>query len=180
MTRDWGLRRRAHSYVRRLMRAVGFKAEDGAALLEVAVTLPLLMTVIMAGASFSLAFYQLQELGNAVSAAAQVLGATAGTVTDPCAQVVSQVTAALPNLTSGNLTYTVVITNAAGGTTTYGPTTGANLTCKAAGANEPAATAEAPNEPQTVTVSYTYSWLPIYTIKTPSSQLTSSMTTMAE
>jgi Flp pilus assembly protein TadG len=179
MAMNWGLRRRAHSCLRTVMRAAGFKGEDGAALLECAVTLPFLMAVIMGTASFSLAFYELQELGNAVSAAAQELGATAGTVDDPCAQVVSQVTAALPNLNSANLTYTVVITNSSGTATTYGPTA-QTLSCTAAGAGGAASTAEAPNEPQSVTVSYQYPWMPFLNFGTPSSNLTSSSTTMGE
>jgi len=179
MTISWGLRRRAHFCLCTLMRAVGFEGEEGNALLECAVTLPLLLTVMMGAASFSMAFYEMQELGTAVSGAAQVLGATAGTITDPCAQVVAQVTAAVPNLDSTKLTYTVTITNAAGTTATYGPTTG-SLTCKAAGAGQAASTAEATNEPQTVTVSYNYKWMPLYFSKTPTSQLTSSATAMGE
>jgi Flp pilus assembly protein TadG len=185
MTISWGLRERAHPCLCRLVRAVGLKGEEGTALIECAVTLPLLLAVVMGATSFSLAFYQMQELGNAVSGAAQELGATAGTITDPCAQVVAQVTAALPNLDSSKLTYTVVITNAAGAATTYGPTTG-SLSCLAAGAGEAAATAEAENEPQTVTVSYQYPWMPIFSdvpgfgSSTPTSQLSSTLTTKGE
>lgn len=185
MTKVWGLRKRAESYMRRLKRGVGFKVEEGSALVECAVTLPLFLAVIMGAASFSLAFYEMQELGNAVSAAGAELGATAGTVADPCAQVVSQVTANVPNFNTSNLTYTVVITNAAGTTTTYGPTAG-SLSCTAAGDGSPASTAEAANEPQTVTVSYTYPWMPVFTygsllsFKTPTSKLTATQTTIGE
>lgn len=185
MTKVWGLRKRADSYMRRLMRGVGFKVEEGSALVECAVTLPLFLAVIMGTASFSLAFYELQELGNAVSAAASELGATAGTIGDPCAQVVSQVTANLPNFNTSNLTYTVTITNAAGTTATYGPTAG-SLSCTAAGDGGGASTAEAANEPQTVTVSYTYPWMPVFTFgsllsfKTPTSKLTATQTAIGE
>jgi Flp pilus assembly protein TadG len=185
MTIIAGLRRQADSCMRRLMRAVGMKGEEGSALLECAVTLPLFLGVIMGTASFSLAFYEMQELGNAVSAAGQELGATAGTIDDPCAQVVTQVTANLPNFNTANLTYTVVITNAAGSSATYGPTKG-SLSCVAAGAGGAASTAEAANEPQTVTVSYQYPWMPVFTygslltFKTPTSSLTASQTTIGE
>lgn len=179
MTISWGLRRRAHLCLCTLMRAVGYKGEEGNALIECAVTLPVLLAVMLGATSFSMAFYEMQELGNAVSGAGQMLGATAGTITDPCAQVVAQVTAALPNFNTGNLTYTVVITNAAGTTTTYGPTQG-SLTCKAAGAGQAASTAEAENEPQTVTVSYKYPWMPLFFSKTPTSNLSSTSTTMGE
>jgi hypothetical protein len=130
----------------------------------------------------------LQELENAVSAAAQGLGATAGVVTNPCAQVVSQVEATLPESTWANLTYTVVITNAAGTATTYtwtGSTGTDETNCSAAGSGGAAATAEAAGEPQTVTVSDGYTWFTIFTWKpfgnsSPSSALTATETVLAE
>jgi len=130
----------------------------------------------------------LQELQNAVSGAAQVLGATAGTVTDPCATVVTQVQNALPNFTAANLTYTVTITSLSGTTTkttTYGPTQG-SLTCQAAGDSVNGTAEEAADYPQTVTVSYAYPWLPLLsygsnlTVKTPTSQLSATSTVMGD
>ena len=184
MTIGLGLRSRARASVRRLVRAAGFQGEDGGLLIELAVTLPFLVALVTGATSFSLAFYEMQELGNAVSAAAQELGETAGTVADPCAQVVLQVNAALPNINTSLLTYSVTITNAAGTQTTYSG--GAGLSCKAAGAQQPPApsTQEAANEPQTVTVSYQYPWMPFFSYlqgwKTPSSQLTVTQTTMGQ
>ncbi|MEI9968346.1 MAG: hypothetical protein WDM87_06865 [Terracidiphilus sp.] len=76
-------------------------------------------------ASFSLALYLLQQIGNATSTAAQLLGAEQGLITDPCATVVTSVTSSLPNLTPGKITYTVSITDSSGTQHTSGPTTGA-------------------------------------------------------
>ena len=161
-----------------------FKGEEGAALVEIAVALPLMLLVLTGAVSFSLAFYNLQQLQNAVTAAGQALGATAGVAANPCAQVVSQVEATLPGWTAANLTYTVVITNAAGSTTTYGPTAG-SLSCSAAGSGGSASTAEAAGQPQTVTVSYPYSWFTVFTWQpfgnsSPSGNLAWSYSVMAD
>jgi len=168
-----GLRKIGNLVARRVRRAPGRRGEEGAALLEFAVTLPLLMTVLTGTASFSLALYFLQQIGNATSTAAQLLGAEQGLITDPCQTVVKSVTASLPNLTASKITYTVVITNSGGTANTYGPTAGSSFTCTA-GASE-----MAPNEPVSVTVSYAYSWLPILNFS-PSSSLTSSETALTQ
>jgi Flp pilus assembly protein TadG len=158
---------------RRTKRAFGRRGEEGAALLEFAVTLPLLMTVLTGTASFSLALYLLQQLGNATSTAAQLLGADAGLVSDPCKTVVTSVTGSLPNLTPSKITYTVSITDSSGTVHTPPSTQGSSFTCSSY------ATYMTPNEPVTVTVSYAYSWLPVLNFS-PSSSLTSSETALAE
>lgn len=168
MTIGSALRKRANSCVRRLMRAAGFKGEEGAALVEFAVTLPLFLMVLTGTASFSLGLYFLQQIGNATSTAAQLLGAEAGLLTDPCATVKSSITASLPNLTASKLSYTVSITDASG---TAHTSSAANCTALASDM--------APNEPVTVTVVYTYSWMPVFRFS-PSSNLTSSETALAE
>jgi Flp pilus assembly protein TadG len=168
-----GLRKIGNLFARRSRRAFGRRGEEGAALLEFAITLPLLMTVLTGTASFSLALYILQQIGNATSTAAQLLGAEQGLITDPCATVVSSVTKSLPSLTAASITYTVTITNASGVATTFGPTTGSSFTCTS-GAGD-----MAPNEPVSVTVSYAYSWLPILNFS-PKSGLSSSETALEE
>jgi len=167
------LQERAKSFARMAKRALRFGGEDGGALVEFAVTLPLFMTVLTGTASFSLAFYSLQQLGNATSNAAQLVGAEQGLLTDPCATTVTSVTASLPNWTASKLTYTEIITDSSGTTHTYGPTTGSSFSCTAGAAEL------APNEPVTVTVSYSYTWLPLLAFS-PSSPLTSSETALAD
>jgi Flp pilus assembly protein TadG len=173
-----GLRKRAISLGSMTKRVLRFGGEDGGALVELAVTLPLFMSVLTGTVSFSLAFFNLQQIGNATSGAAQRLGAVARTVSDPCSEVVNQVTASLPGLDPTKITYTAVITNAAGTATTYGPTTGSTFSCTAAGSGGSSSEAGS-GEPDTVTISYQYSWLPVLAF-TPSSALASSETVMAD
>lgn len=154
-------------------RALGLRNEEGGALLEFAVTLPLLMTVLTGAASFSMAFYSLQQLGNAVSAASQLIAAEQGLLTDPCAQTVTTVTGSLPGWTASKLTYTMVITDSTGANHTYGPTTGNSFSCTAGSGFE------SPNEPVVLTVSYAYSWLPVLAFS-PSSPLSSTQAAMAD
>jgi Flp pilus assembly protein TadG len=174
-----GLRKRAMLLGRMTKRVLRFGGEDGGALVEFAVTLPLFMTVLTGTASFSMAFFNLQQIGNAASSSAQRLGAVARTVSDPCNEVVTQVTASLPGFDPTKITYTAVITNAAGTATTYGPTTGSTFSCTAAGSGGSASTEAGSGEPDTVTLSYQYSWLPVLAFS-PSSALASSETVMAD
>ncbi len=157
--------------------------EEGAALVEMAVIVPLMLLVLTEAVSFSLAVYNLQELENAVTTAAQGLqGARALSIANPCAQVASQVEAALPGWTASNLTFTVIINNNSTSSATYGPTAG-SLSCAAAYYDGTAP--EVSGDAQTVTVSYSYSWFTVFTWKpfknsTPSSALTASETVLAD
>ncbi len=176
-----GLSRMDNKLVRRVRRIFGRRGEEGGALLEFAVALPLLLTVLTGTVSFSLALYFLQQIGNATSSAAQSLGAQAGTVTDPCANVAAVITSSLPNLDSSKITFTVVITTASS-TTTYGPFTPPVTQgngCPQAGDGGGTSTQETANYPVTVSIGYAYSWLPILNFS-PSSSLTSSVTEIAE
>jgi Flp pilus assembly protein TadG len=168
-----GLRKIGNLFARRSRRAFGRRGEEGAALLEFAITLPLLMTVLTGTASFSLALYLLQQIGNATSTAAQLLGADVGLVSDPCNVVVKSVTGSLPNLTASKITYTVSITDNTGTVHTTPATTGSSFSCTSYASYMYA------NYPVTVTVSYAYSWLPILGFS-PSSGLSSSETALQE
>lgn len=165
--------------VRHVRRIFGRGGEEGAALLEFAITLPILMTVLTGTVSFSLGLYVLEQVGNAASASAQTVGAEAGTVADPCAEIAGQITAMLPNLSASKITYWVSVTNSSG-TTSYGPfnppSTG---TCIAAGSGGATSTQEEANYPVSVTVQYRYGWFPVLNFS-PTSSLTSTETTMAE
>ena len=170
---EFGLRRRANMLARIARRAFRFGGEEGTALLEFAVTVPLFVTVLTGTASFSLAAYSLQQLGNATSNAVQLVGAEAGLETDPCAQAVTTVTGTLPNWTASKFTYKEVITDVNNTTHTYGPTTGSTFSCTAG------ATLMAGNKSVVLTVSYSYSWLPILAFS-PSSSLTSTEGALAD
>jgi Flp pilus assembly protein TadG len=168
-----GLRKIGNLFARRSRRAFGRRGEEGAALLEFAMTIPVLMTVLMGTASFSLALYTLQQIGNATSTAAQLLGAEQGLITDPCATVATSVTNSLPNLNSALITYTVSITDSSGTPHPQSGGGGSKFSCPSLAGDM------TPNEPVTVTVSYAYQWLPILAFS-PKSGLSSSETALEE
>jgi Flp pilus assembly protein TadG len=153
------------SLVRRVKRTSGRRGEEGTALVEFAVTLPLLMMVLTGTASFSLALYFLQQIQNATSSAVMSVGGEAGLFpnNDPCAAARGFVTAALPNLDASKLALKLVITDTTLTTDTYNGT-GSSFSCTTA----PAMEAE---YPVTLTVTYTYKWLPVLNFS-PNSNLT--------
>lgn len=192
MKTRYSVSRLRKSLARRIRRAMGIKGEEGSSLVEFAVTLPLLMMVLTGTASFSVALYSLQQVGNATTGAVQFIGEYAAlnatitsptsgkqvSTTDPCQEAVSQVTQALPNYASSKLTYklTIYYPNSAGTATTstaYGPTAGNTFSCPAGSALLTA------NYPVTLTVSYAYSWFPVLNFNL-NSPLTSTQTALAE
>jgi Flp pilus assembly protein TadG len=136
-----------------------FLSEDsrGNATVEMAFVAPIMMLMLTGLASFSMALYSYQQLGYAVSATAQQVGAEQGLLTDPCQTIESDVTTALPGWTPSKFTFTTVITDSTGSAHTFGPQAGSAFTCTS-GANDMAL-----NEPMTITVTYTYNWFSIFT-----------------
>src|SRR5208283_4344108 len=94
--------------------AIELRGEDGGALVEMAVILPLLMMLVMAAAALTLGFYNLQELTRATESAAQVIAAQQGVATDPCATAQTFVQAALPGWTASSLSYSLTVTDSGG------------------------------------------------------------------
>jgi len=152
--------------------------------LEFALMVPPLILVLTGAASFSLAFYNLQQLQNAVGATVPMVAAQQGMASDPCASALSDLEAALPTFNTSNLSYSLTVT-ASGGTTTY-TGSGTSFTCQAAGPG----TAASPNTttemeagtPVVLKVSYTYTWLVIVPSKdfSPSTPLTASSAALAD
>ncbi|MGA2570549.1 MAG: TadE family protein [Terracidiphilus sp.] len=155
MTVRDGLRKAGVFLARRVTRGVGRRGEKGSALVEFAVTMPLLMIVLAGSASISLALYYLQQVGNATSSAVMSVGGEANLFPngDPCAAAKSFVTSALPNISPSKLTLTLTITDTSLNTDTYSGT-GSSFTCTSAPSMEA-------NYPVTLTVTYAYSWLPV-------------------
>ncbi|MGA3033014.1 MAG: TadE family protein [Terracidiphilus sp.] len=172
MSLGLGLRKQAARCSRAVRRMLRLRSEEGSSLVEFAVTLPLLMTVLTGTASFALAFYFFQQLGNATGNAVQYVASDVTLITDPCATAESKITGALPTWTVSKFTFTMVITDNTGTTHTYGPTAGSSFSCTAG------ATYETQNEPITLTAQYTYSWMPILKFS-PSSPLTSTQGAVA-
>jgi Flp pilus assembly protein TadG len=176
MKTDSGLQQQANSLTHRLRRLFHLGAEDGNALVELAIAMPIMMTILTGTASFSLGLFYLQQLGNATATAAQVLGSEQALIADPCAKVVTSVTTSLPNWTASKISYSVTITDSSGTAHPFpstGMTTGSSFSCASGAADM------AQNEPVSVTVSYSYSWLPILKFS-PTSSLTATEVSIAD
>jgi Flp pilus assembly protein TadG len=141
--------------LRRIGDLFGRRGEEGSALVEFALTLPMLFGLIYLSASLTLGMYNLQQLGNATSATAMAVGSDAGLfpANDPCAYAKSTMLASLPTWTAANFTFSLTITDASDATHAYSGT-GTSFSCTTA-------PAMGPNYPVTLTVSYTYKWLGI-------------------
>jgi len=141
--------------LRRIGNLLGQGGEEGSALVEFALTLPMLFGLIYLAASLTLGMYNLQQLGNATSATAMAVGSDAGLFpgNDPCAYAKTTMAASLPTWTASNFTYNLTISDTSGATHSY-PGTGTAFSCATA-------PSMGPNYPVTLTVTYTYAWLGI-------------------
>jgi Flp pilus assembly protein TadG len=169
----------ARRSVRSRLRALIYSEDEGTQLVEIALVAPIMLIMLTGLASFSMALYSYQQLGYATSAAAQQIGAQQGLISDPCAQLATDMMGALPNWTASKFTYTAVITDSNNTAHTFGPTGGSGFSCTT-GAGD-----MAQNYPMTVTVVYQYNWFSILTWRpdnsfTPSGNLTVSETVMVE
>ncbi len=186
MKRDPSLRRQTSFQVESAEGALPPPRDEGSALVETAIILPLLLLLMTAVASYAWSIYSLQALGNAVTAAAQAVGTEARTVSNPCTVVVTQVTASLPQWNASNLSYTVKFSNSASNTTPTTPYswTGSTAPTSCAAEGDDGSTPQVSNTPVSVTVQYTlnglsiFQWLPAWQIN-PLNNLTASETTMA-
>jgi Flp pilus assembly protein TadG len=181
----WELGKLTRLYARKMMRSVGFRGDEGTALVEFAVTLPLFIIVVTATVTFSLGLYFLQQVGNATSSAAMALGGEAGLFPngDPCAAARSFVTGSLPNLDPSKISISMTLTDTTLGSNSNFQTytqsgTGTGFSCATA------PTMEA-NYPVTLTVTYSYQWMPIfrwlpYFNVSPSSSLSSTQAAIQE
>jgi len=163
--------------IRRLRRGADPASEEGTSLVELAITVPIMLTLLTGAASFSLGFYYLQELGSATTTGVQTIAISQ--VADPCANAATIVEGGLPNWTTSKMTFTLTWTDASNDSHTEGPIAAGSFNCATAGdASGDAATAIAPNTPLILTVSYNYTWLPVFRF-TPSSALSSTQASLA-
>lgn len=96
------------------LRSLFVSDSEGGALVEMAVTLPLVMGVMTGIFSFSIALYQKLQLAEAISNAGHVLATDRGDV-DPCTTATNAIYAAAPGLAQSKITLTYII-----GTDNYG------------------------------------------------------------
>lgn len=110
----------------RVTRLVLKSDNEGSALVEIAITLPIMMAVLTGIFSFSIALYQKLQLAEAVSNAGHVLATDRGD-TNPCSTATTAVYNAAPGLSQSKITlsYTLNGQSYGSGTTTCPGTSGA-------------------------------------------------------
>jgi Flp pilus assembly protein TadG len=105
--------------------------EEGQAMVEVALVLPVLLLVLTGIFALGLAFNNYLILTEATNVGARALAISRGSTTDPCATTSSAVIAAAPLLVSANLTFTFGLN----GTTYSGTSCSSGSTTTGAAAN---------------------------------------------
>ena len=147
--------------------------DKGQALVEIALVMPLLLMLLVGMFSVGVAMIQYEMLGEATFAGSQQFQNGRGILTDPCASAAAAVTAALPNWVAANITYSASITDDTGTAQTIAASTG-SFSCS--GGSDYLTQ----YEPATLTVSYPYTWIPIYGVKLGTGSLTRSQTVLVE
>ena len=85
------------------MRALLRMGEEGSALIEIALTLPILLGIITAICTFAVGFNNQLTLTSAVGAGAQYLELIRTTTSDPCADTLTAIENAAPGLTPASI-----------------------------------------------------------------------------
>lgn len=124
----------------RLARRVLKRRDEGSALVEMAVALPLMMFLITGLCFLGLAVDNYLILTHAADVGARYLAVGRGQLTDPCAQTVTVIQAAAPGLSTSKLSYSFTI----------GSSGALGSSCSSA------TTYMTPQATAIVTVSYTY------------------------
>ncbi len=96
--------------------------EDGGALVEMAVTMPIVLLAMTGIFSISIALHQKMELAEAISAGGRFLAVDRGD-TDPCATTATKIYAAAPTLTKSKVTLTFTLNGTAYSNATCSGTT---------------------------------------------------------
>jgi Flp pilus assembly protein TadG len=104
--------------VARLLRSRLRPAEEGGALVEMALVLPVLALLVLGLMSFATMFMNYLDLTEATGSGAQYLQSLRGNTNDPCQDTYLAITQAAPNLTPANLSLTFNLN----GTTVTGDT----------------------------------------------------------
>ena len=81
----------------------------GQSMVEFALTLPLLLTLLTASVALGIAFNNDLQLTFATDTAAQLLSISRGQTTDPCQTTSQAVYSATPSLNQSNLGFTIVL-----------------------------------------------------------------------
>jgi len=97
------------------IRAIFVSDTQGGALVEIAVTLPMVLLLMTGIFSFSIALYQKLQLAEAISNGGRVLAVDRGD-TNPCQTTTAAIYAAAPGLTQSNLTISYTLNGVPVGT----------------------------------------------------------------
>jgi Flp pilus assembly protein TadG len=100
--------------------------EQGQAVIEFTLVVPILLIVMTGLLSFGLALHNFLVLTYGVNAGAQLLSFSRGQTTDPCATAATAIQSAVPGLTNG-LSLTFVIDGSTYSSTTSCPAGAANM-----------------------------------------------------
>jgi Flp pilus assembly protein TadG len=153
------------SFIARL-RSFLSSENDGGALVEMAVTLPMVLGLMTGIFSFSIALYQKLQLSEAVSNAGHLLVTDRGD-TNPCSTATAAIYAAAPGLKQSNITLTYTLNGVSTGTSCPGTGTGGVNTNMVAG------------DPAEIQATYTCS-LGVYGMKNLTCNLASSVTEVVQ
>jgi Flp pilus assembly protein TadG len=85
------------------------RGEEGGALVEIALTLPVMLAVLTGIFSFGIAFSNQLSLTQAVGTGAQLLQQSRNSTTDPCKDTLTAISNAAPNLTKANISLTLTL-----------------------------------------------------------------------
>lgn len=119
------------------IRAFFGRDNEGGALVEMAISLPIMLLVMTGIFSFSVALYQKLQLAQAVGNAGRLLAVDRGS-NDPCADATNAIYAAAPGLTQSGISVTYNLYNPnppSGGTGAIGSSGALGKSCYTAGGN---------------------------------------------
>jgi Flp pilus assembly protein TadG len=177
-----GVTSKARSVGGRLL-ALLRRGDEGQALVELALALPILMALVMGLASIGMGMIVYEQLGEAAFAGDQAMASNEGvfdpgttTQTDICLKAYTAVTTVLaaPAWSTANLgkiTYSATLYKA-GVATPIPPSTG-SFSCKTLSADL------GPQSQVTLTLQYPYTWLPIFNINLGSFTITRQQSVLA-
>jgi Flp pilus assembly protein TadG len=115
---------KVRSAISRLRAALGGR-DEGSALVEMAVVLPVMMVLITGTCSLGVVLNQFLVLTNAVQTGSMQLAVSAGQAgIDPCNLAATSVSSAAPTLKASSITYNFTFSGAPAGSTAQGPFTG--------------------------------------------------------
>lgn len=109
MKNDSGLRKPANSLTHRLRRLFHLGAEEGNALVEIALVLPVFLAFVTGIGSFAIALGNQITLIQATGSGGQYLQQLRNSTTDPCKDTITAIENAAPNLAPGSIGLTLTM-----------------------------------------------------------------------